>query len=353
MNFFVAYSGRDESLKKSQNTSSESFVPKTPFLIDWLKAYHCVQEEDTLLSILEDATQQVNLENLFSELNLYAAKWYGVLPSLSIEFRDNTLAISQRGDTVYMNTVMSSALFSFIAVQLYRSYLIDNAEQMGNHLKEEEMFCYRYSLFVMNDICFGDFKQPVIPKDGESMFLLLSKFLDKPNLPILASNLFYTSVAFALLHEISHAYMHHKEQEASSKKEFEADANAYRIFLEFCDDVYSGRVISTFRKRMQPYTYMAPMYLFDFYYMVFYTSSFLCLYHAPASKDMLQEIVDRKNALINAFDLWDGGENDSKADDLYNAFLDGTESFLRSFIASDKAGYLDSIKDKNWRRTYG
>ena len=350
MNFFVTYSNRDVESHSNRSCDSTSGVAINNLTIDVLKNYHNTDDVEAIVDSIHDAQNNASIKSVFDELNDYAADYFHVAPRLSLEVRDNTVSISQSKDIVYINSVLSSAFFSFVAVQLYRSFLFDNGKGVET---DEDLFCYRYTLFILNDMCFNDFRQPTIFPSEESVLLLMERFKDNQHLLDLASDIFYTSVAFALLHEMSHAYLNHDEAEVGIKKELEADAVAYKLFLNFCDDVYQDKIKSNFKECMQPYTYMAPMYLLEFYYIVYYTGSFLCPYHVPAGGEMFQDIVDRKEALQDVFCSWDGGTDETEAYALYNAYLDGEESFLHSFVASDKAGLLDKLKERNSKRYYG
>ena len=299
-----------------------------------------------LKSIVEQFRKSVNIEPLFNELNQYGAQFFNISPFLSLKYRENTITISQRKDTVYMNTMISSVLFLYIATQIYHSYVIDTHGRDS----AENLFCYQYTLFILNDMCFNEFNQPVILPNEESVDMLFSKMADKPNLLDRTSDIFYSALAFALLHEISHAYLKHNEKNFGIEKELEADEKAYFIYLNFCQDIQNNKIASNFKECLNQYTYMAPMYLLDFYYVVYYTGSFLCPYHFSADKKTFDDIVERKNALFEVFYSWECDIDPHDSYDMYNIYLDGAESFLRSFVASDKAGMLDVIKERNWNR---
>lgn len=199
-------------------------------------------------------------------------------------------------------------------------------------------------------MCFHDFEQPIIFPNDKSIDELLSRIQDKQNLFNLASDLFFTSISFALLHEISHAYLCHEPGDFSKIKELEADKYAYELFLDFCYDASHGKIKTVFRECIQDYTYLSPMYLLEFYYTIYYTGSFLCPNIPPVNKDTFELINERKSKLFDVFYNWDkdiSGEAVDTAYGVYNAYLDAEDSFIRSFVASDKAGYLISLKQKN------
>lgn len=347
MNHLVTFSGHDYiSDEKRINSVCNNQKEFNPFALKFLQSYWGKDSENELKSIVAQSQQSVNIENLFKELDLYAAKFFNTEPSLSLRFRKNTIVISQSKDVVYMNTMMSTVFWSYIATQIYHSYVLDT---YGRDC-EEDIFCYQYTLFILNDMCFNEFRQPVTLPNEESAGMLVSKMEDKPNLLVIASDIFYSALAFALLHEISHAYLKHNEKTIGIEKELEADAKAYLIYLNFCDDIQNNRISSCFKECLKPYTYMAPMYLLDFYYVVYYTGSFLCPYHPAASKETFDDIVARKNALFEVFYSWECDVDPNESYDMYNIYLDSVESFIRSFVASDKAGKLDVIKERNCDR---
>lgn len=347
MNYLVTFSGHDyTSVEKQVNSVRNNKKELTPSALKFLQSYWGKDDESELKSIVEQSQQSVNIENLFKELDQYAANFFNTEASLSLKFREDTIAISQRRDTVYMNTLMSTVLWSYIATQIYHSYVLDTYGRDS----EEDIFCYQYTLFILNDMCFNEFKQPVVLPNEESAGTLLSKMTDKPNLLDISSDVFYSALAFALLHEISHAYLKHNEFTVGIEKEIEADAKAYRIYLNFCRDIQNNRVSSNFKECLKAHTYMAPMYLLDFYYVVYYTGSFLCPYHSAVGKVTFDDIVARKDALFNVFYSWECDIDPNEAYDMYNIYLDGSESFLRSFVASDKAGMLDVLKERNCNR---
>lgn len=348
MNYLVTFSGHDYISEEKQVNSTHDQKELAPFALKFLQSYWGKDDKSELKSIVEQSQQSVNIESLFKELDQYAAKYFNTEASLSLKFRDDTIVISQSKDTVYMNTLMSTVLWSYIVTQIYHSYVLDTYGRDS----EEDLFCYQYTLFILNDMCFNEFKQPVVLPNEESVELLFSKIADKPNLLDISSDIFYSALAFALLHEISHAYLKHNEKTIGIEKEMDADAKAYLIYLNFCLDIQNDRISSNFKESLKSYAYMAPMYLLDFYYVVYYTGSFLCPYHSAAGKETFDDIVARKDALFNVFYSWECDIDPNEAYDMYNIYLDGVESFIRSFVASDKAGMLDILKERNCDRQH-
>ena len=349
MNYLVTFSNRACSSSKIPPLDAANGSTRlNDITLDFLKSYLGVNDLAQLEAIAKQSFEKASIQKLFEELCEYASAFFGTKMSLNLEMRENTIAISQSEDKIYMNTLMSSAFLSYIATQIYHSYVLDT---FGAN-SEESKFCYRYTLFILNDMCFNDFKQPVIFPNEDSLHSLISRMKDKPTLLEKSGDIFYSSIAFALLHEISHAYLKHDESIIDLQKEIEADEKAYLIFLNLCDDIQNNRLSSIFHECLKEYTYMAPMYLLEFYYVVYYTGSFLCPYHPAAEKQEFENIVLRKKALFDVFYAWDRDVNPDQSYDLYNCYLDSTESFLRSFVASDKAGMLDVLKERNYNRRH-
>ena len=344
INSLVTFSNHDMNSVENSN----SFVDKI-FLkdfesefVNWLKEYCNMSNDEQLQQYLNDVVKNTSIQMLFNELSIYAENFYGFSMPLHLKQIDDTINMAQSGNTIYVNSVMRSALLLFIANQIYHSETIEN--------ETESLDCYRYNLFLLNEMCYGDFKRPVVFPNGESAFAIIKKLQGKENLLTLSADIYYSAIAFALSHEIAHAYLKHTASGYCLNKEVEADTSAYNMFLHFCDDVYNKKIESNFVECMKPHIYMAPMYLLDFYYIVYYTGSFLCMYCDPVEKNFFDDIVTRKEKLFDVFYAYENDISPKEAYDLYNYYLDGVESFLRTFVASDKSGLLDKLKYDNERK---
>lgn len=345
MNYLVKKGSSSSNFEIHNNSPQRTYDEHT---VNWWKFRLKTDSNEIVYEKIDDAMKNINLENLFSELCGYAAGYFDTILNLRLEVCDSTISIGQNENTVYMNSMMSSAYFSFLLTHIYHSYVMDN---MNDEVKEtEELFCFRALLFILNEMCFYDFEQPADFPDAESIDMLFAKIQNRFNLFNVASDLFYTSVAFAFLHEISHAYLKHDTAVYSLEKEIEADRYAYRIFLDFCGDVRQSIIKSKFSECIETYTYLAPMYLLEFYYTVYYTGNFLCVNVGSVENSTFDDIVKRKEELFEVFYDWDGEVDENLAYGVYNAYRDAEDSFIRSFIASDKAGYFDKIKKKNLMR---
>ena len=196
-------------------------------------------------------------------------------------------------------------------------------------------------------MCFSEFDLPISFPSDESHKMLLDKFFNKKNLLKISSDMFHVAMSFAILHELAHAYLKHKETDVRIEKEFEADSYAFRILLNFYSDITKGNIDSNFKECFSDSMLMAPLVLLEFYYIVFYTGSFLSSSNKFAPKEMFDEIVKRKENLLEVFYSWEGKVDENKAYELYNSYLNGEELFLQTFVSSDKAGFFDELRKKN------
>lgn len=342
INALVTFSSNDFEFEDDYNIEiiSKNFDPQT---IEWVKKFCHTNDETAIQDEISILLNKINLTELFNELHDYANKFYGFSLPLQLKVMDDTLNMVQNENIIFINSVMISAFFSYIATQMY------HADTLGN--KEEDLFCYRYTLSILNYMCYGDFKLPIIIHNQESILALLEKFLDRSHLLNLTSDIYFSAMAFAIAHEIAHSYLKHIGGKYSLQKEIDADTNAFKMYLNFCDYIQQNHNTSNFSECIQSHTYMAPMYLLEFYYVVYYTGSFLCPHCPPVEKYFFDDIVKRKESMLEVFYNWDGGENETPSYDLYNFYLNGQESFLRTFVASDRAGLLEKVKENNRRKS--
>ncbi len=344
MNYFITCSNRD-IISNSNFDNNCINLREDREIVNLLQRYY--NSDNINVDDIQTIYNKTSVEALFEELNQYASKFFKTNPTARLSIRTNTINISQSKDTVYINDAISSAFLSFVLLQFYQSDLIDNPVPNGD---EEKLFCYRYLIFILNEMCFSEFGLPLSFPNDESHRMFLDKFLEKRNILNISSDMFNVAMSFALLHELSHAYLKHSEEDDKMEKELEADKYAYRILLNFYSDIKEGRIDSEFKECFSDYMLMAPLILLEFYYVVFYTGSFLSSSPEFASKEMFDEIVKRKESLLEVFYAWDGEADEQKAYGLYNSYLNGEELFLRTFVASDKAGCFDELRKKNKKR---
>ena len=310
--------------------------------IEWMKKYCKNDDVFALCGAVVQETKKINISTLFDELSKYAEHFYGRALPLKLVIVNDNLRIYRADNTIYTNPTMSTAFFSYIATQMFHSYTLGNTD--------DELYSFRYTLSILNNMCYGDFKLPIIIHDRESSLSLLEKFIDKKHLLDLVTDIYFSSMAFGISHEIAHSYLNHYGGIYDINIEIDADTSAFKMLIDFCNDVSDKRIESNFYECMQPHVYMAPMYLLEFYYVIYYTGSFLCPHAEAVAKKFFDDIVKRKESMMEVFYEYENVKEDHLAYDLYNFYLNGQEHFLRQFIASDESGTLNRIKIDNVRR---
>ena len=76
MNYFITGLGHDYISDEKQANSLYNQKELTPFALKFLQSYWGKFDESELRSIVEQSQQSINIEQLFKELNQYAAKFF-------------------------------------------------------------------------------------------------------------------------------------------------------------------------------------------------------------------------------------------------------------------------------------
>lgn len=172
MNYLVKRGSGSSDFEIHNNSPQKTYDEHT---VNWWRFHLKTDSNEIVYEKIDDAMKNINLENLFSELCGYAAGYFDTTLNPRLEVCDSTISIGQNENTVYMNSMMSSAYFSFLLTHIYHSYVMDN---MNDEVKEaEELFCFRALLFILNEMCFYDFEQPADFPDAESIDMLFAKIL--------------------------------------------------------------------------------------------------------------------------------------------------------------------------------
>lgn len=128
--------------------------------------------------------------------------------------------------------------------------------------------CFRYVLFLMNDVCiFGEMQGQ---DANDALFQLISGDVQ---ILQLAEDCYWTIVVFSLAHELAHAYLagigKRYSRRHPEKEEFDADMIAYHIVLKIIMEREGNNRI------LEKYTYLAPMMYMDFFDLYYYTDRVL------------------------------------------------------------------------------
>ena len=157
----------------------------------------------------------------------------------------------------------------------------------------------------------------------------------KENILQIASDCYWVSWCFMVLHEIGHIVLNHTSLQYDENQEYEADKFAYDMIInlieKYCDS--DDEVMSVFRT----YTCFAPMMLLDFYRMIDMYQSLIYPEQKQRFNPKPQRRIDKLIDLgIDTFDI-------SDARNVYNNYLDVLDLFSEQFRIKYDLGKLDIL----------
>lgn len=227
---------------------------------------------------------------------------------------------------IHIDELFESTVIAFLLSMFKWSKDFDDLEVYGE--------CFRYVLFLLNDVCiFGEIQGI---EANDALLKLVSGDLQ---ILQLAEDCYWTIVIFTLAHEIAHAYLAsigktYSEQHPE-KEEFDADMIAYHIVLKIIMNKNKGRGL------LEEYTYLAPMMYMDFFDLYYYTDR--VLYKSRFFDSKHPGVTDRKKRLFSVvnkeeydFDTVDGNH-------LYNGFLDVYDEYKDQLLLKMERGKLGKI----------
>ena len=194
--------------------------------------------------------------------------------------------------------------------------------------------CFRYTLFLMNDVCiFGEMQ--ALDANNALLHLLNGDM----QIMKLAEDCYWTIVVFSMAHEIAHAYLAHIGKKYSErhpeKEEYDADAIAYDIVLKIIMKESNEEPI------LEKYTYLAPAMYMDFFDLYYYTDR--VLYKTMLSDSEHPNPVKRKGKLFAIVDKDEYDFDTIDGNHLYGGFLDVYDEYRDQVFLKKEKGKLDKI----------
>ena len=274
-----------------------------------------------------------NLQKMFGVVKEYFKKEYGyagdsIILSNNYQHTINSYIYNDRENPafIHIDELFESTVIAFLLSMFKWSKDFGNLEIYCE--------CFKYVLFLMNDVCiFGKMQ------GTDSNDVLLGLVSGDIQILQLAEDCYWTIVVFSLAHEVAHAYLAYTGRQYSKqhpeKEEYNADMMAYHIVLKIIMEKEGEEQI------LEKYTYLAPMMYMDFFDLYYYTDR--VLYKSRLSDPQHPWPVDRKNrlfAVVNKdeydFDTVDGNH-------LYSGFLDVYDEYKDQVLLKMERGKLDKI----------
>lgn len=282
---------------------------------------------------LRENMERYNLPKMFEVVKGYFKKEYGyagedITLSNRYQHTINSYIYNDQDNPafVHIDELFESTVIAFLLAMFKWSKDFDDLDIYGD--------CFRYVLFLMNDVCiFGEMQGQYA---NDSLLQLISG--DVQILP-LAEDCYWTIVVFSLAHELAHAYLadigKRYSEKHPEKEEFDADMIAYHIVLKIIMEQEDDKRI------LEKYTYLAPMMYMDFFDLYYYTDR--VLYKSRFFDPQHPLPIDRKKrlfALVNRdeydFDTVDGNH-------LYGGFLDVYDEYRDQILLKMERGKLNRV----------
>lgn len=281
---------------------------------------------------LKENMSKYNLLTMFDISKKYFAKEYGYTGSeieLSNLYQNsiNSYIYNDKMNPIFIHIdeLFESSVVGFLLAMFKWSKNFGNVETY----KE----CFKYLLFLMNDVCiFGEMQ------DTYASQALMNILNGDIQILQIAEDCYWTIVVFSLAHEIAHAYLaainRQYSKEHPEKEEYDADMIAYHIVLKIIMEEKDNIIL-------KDYTYLAPMIYMDFFDLYYYTDKIL--YNTVFNDWQHPTPTKRKNRLFAIVSKKEYDFNTIEGNHLYNAFLDVYEEFKEQIFIKMKKGKLNKI----------
>lgn len=282
---------------------------------------------------LKENMAKYNLQTMFDIVKRYFAKEYG-FTGTEIELSNlyqnsiNSYIYNDRVNPafVHIDELFESTVMGFLLAMLKWSKDFENLETYGE--------CFRYVLFLMNDVCiFGEMQ------GMDANQVLMDTVNGDIQILQLAEDCYWTIVVFSLAHEIAHAYLsaigRKYTEKHPEKEEYDADMIAYHIVLKIIIEEKGENTV------LEDYTYLAPMVYMDFFDLYYYTDR--VLYKTVFYDWQHPTPIKRKNRLFAVVDKDDYDFNTVDGNHLYSGFLDVYDEYKDQLLMKMERGKLDKV----------
>lgn len=271
-------------------------------------------------TILKQIVNIISETESFSGCDYYTA----ITNSLSANVRDGSRKI------IVVDELISCGLTEFYTIIL----------QWSIDLGDEKT--YRYALRQLIYLLDMEFTKKglgtISIEDDAEWFHSLNE-----NAMMIASDCYWVSWSFIVLHEIGHLVLGHTKVPYNVNQEYEADEFAYKMIINLIKKFRgsSSDLMSVF----QQYTCYAPMMLFDFYRIINMYQAIVYPELESRFNPDPQSRIDHLITLINEESFEDSPEIDFFGMDVYNNFLNVLDYFWEQFIVKYKKGKLSFLHD--------
>lgn len=237
---------------------------------------------------------------------------------------------------VYVDRLLTHYLFEYIANYYLWSRFHEEKEIYG--------FCFQYAINSI-DKCYrqGNLNSDI---NVSSLVGLIKKKCDDRGIQFIA-DMYWSVLAFAMCHELAHAYMNRTIETDYSplEEELHADRIGYEVYLSIIDKQIPG-LSSPFLDVFHDYLYAAPVVLFLFYEDLYFMSDWL--YGEKASADTHPTLKIRKEKLLQISESDSYMFDTTQGNSVLNAYWDISDEFREELFYKLKNGKLPKLIQKGY-----
>lgn len=191
-------------------------------------------------------------------------------------------------------------------------------------------YCFINILYLLDMRCTKKVLGTVNPEKDKKWFRSL-----KENILEIASNCYWVSWCFMVLHEIGHLVLGHTKISNNETHEYDADKFAYDIILKLIEKHHESK--DEFLSIFKEYTCFSPMMLLDFYRVI---DVFQSSIYPDQKQIFIPDLQTRIDKLIDmGIDTFDISEGNT----VYKNYLDVLDYFIEQFLLKHKRGKLDIL----------
>lgn len=290
-------------------------------------------DENDLFSLIKyafDKEYKVCKDIIFRKGYVFSADFEN-----SIKIDDSSRAYST-AETVYLDELLTSVLFEYIAVYYLWAVKRDDVDVYG--------FCFRSALYLL-DSCYRKGNLDSDQYKAELIDMIGKHCRDAA--PSVISDLYWAALAFAMCHELAHIYHSHHEVQSDDKAvnrqlEYDADLFGGRVFLNLINGKYT-EYDSPFHEVFNSYAYTAPEILLLFHEDAYFMGQWMYGENPgdshPDIQSRIEKLLDLSDAPEFTFDTEEGNA-------VLASFWEISDLFREELFLKLKNGKLEEIKRK-------
>ena len=297
------------------------------------KGYNVLSShEDVSVDSLKSSLYSHNTDIIFNRIKNKFSEVYNFDVSDLNFVNDRTMGSVNAffgADLIFFDRMMEDTLHAFFMVTLIWAKYFEDESLYGR------FFNYLTAVLYATIVD----KSTYNIYDGEYIKQEIHQWSSIVNLAVSCQ---YFCMYFCIAHEVAHKYIaESKNKIGAVQEEFKADSIAYDIVLRLMiDEENSG--IENKDRELFAYCYLAPMMIFDFWDLLFYSNRVISKTYI-LKDDKHPEIKKRKENLFSIPYTDEYNFDSSEGNDVYSAFLDVIDKYKTELLYRAENGTLNEF----------